>query len=67
MLATLPTIDEAKPDDWVALCLVCDSAFVVRSDDAPADGPAPHGSFCPDCRENKKIAPGVLNWSKRKT
>lgn len=63
-LAELPEIREALPDDWVAVCGLCEASFVVRAKDSEAN-PGPHGTFCPDCRARKHIAPGVLNWRRR--
>ena len=57
-------ITEARADDWGAQCLVCNSRFCVRKEDSP-ENPAPHGSFCPDCRSRKMAAPGVLHWGLR--
>lgn len=60
----LPLIKERKPDDWVADCGVCAASFVIFSKDSP-ENPGPQGTFCPDCRDRKRIAPGVLNWRRR--
>lgn len=64
MQARLPEATEPRPDDWVSECLVCLGAFSVRAVDSPQN-PAPTGSFCPDCRENRRVAPGVLHWFRR--
>lgn len=42
-----------------AECGVCRAAWKVENQQ---ENPAPHGSFCPDCRAGKLTAPGVLNW-----
>lgn len=65
MKSDLPVMEEARDDDWVAECGVCDGNFALRADDSE-DNPAPHGSFCPDCRALGLIAPGVLHWKLRK-
>lgn len=44
---------------WRAVCGVDGSAWKV---DGVAENPAPTGSFCPDCRERRMMAPGVLHW-----
>lgn len=64
MKADLPQITEGRLDDWVATCGVCEGNFAVRAADVP-ENPAPHGSFCPDCRAKKLMAPGVLYWQRR--
>ncbi len=61
----LPQIRTALPDDWVATCGVCEARFAIRAADVPEGNPYPHGSFCPDCRERRLMAPGVLNWFRR--
>jgi hypothetical protein len=63
-LPDLPVIAEHRPDDWIAVCGLCDANFAIAAKDSP-DNPAPHGIFCPDCRARRHIAPGVLNWQKR--
>lgn len=60
---TLPESFGAETGDWVARCGVCNGEFVVPNQE---DNPAPTGSFCPDCRNNKLKAPGVLNWKRVK-
>lgn len=43
---------------WNARCGVCGMGWTVRQ----TPNPSPHGSFCPNCRNNKLSAPGVLHW-----
>lgn len=62
--ADIPKIAAPRDDDWVAVCGVCEGSFVVAKADNEAN-PAPHGSFCPDCKERRLIAPGVLHWHPR--
>lgn len=64
MKADLPQMTEGMPDDWTATCGVCIADFAVRKSDSE-NNPAPHGSFCPDCRQRGLIAPGVLHWNPR--
>lgn len=61
----IPIIKEQRDDDWVADCGVCEANFVVSAEDSP-EIPSQSGSFCPDCRNTRLIAPGVLNWHRRK-
>lgn len=60
----LPTVREPQADDWVAECGVCEGQFAIRAADSP-ENPAPTGSFCPDCKQSRLIAPGVLHWRRR--
>lgn len=48
-----------KATTWRATCGVDGSHWMVKD---AAENPAPTGSFCPDCRERKMTAPGVLHW-----
>lgn len=64
--ADIPKADAYRHDDWVALCGVCESGFVVPKSDS-TNCPAPNGSFCPDCRHRGLKAPGVLHWDIRST
>lgn len=54
---------ELKTPIWRAKCGVCLEAWKVES----VDNPAPHRSFCPDCRKRGLTAPGVLTWEKDAT
>jgi hypothetical protein len=60
----LPNLREERTDDWVAACGLCSAHFAVTAKDSPQN-PGPHGTFCPDCRDRKHPAPGVLNWRRR--
>lgn len=64
VIADIPKIKVIRDDDWVATCGVCEGSFVIEKADS-ADNPSLSGSFCPDCKERRLIAPGVLHWSPR--
>jgi hypothetical protein len=55
--------DYDEPDDmfaWEACCGVCGNWF--DNTHLSKDNPYPHGAFCPVCRKNGLMAPGVLNF-----
>ena len=62
--ADIPKVTNIRDDDWVAECGVDGANFVIACDGS-GQNPAPHGSFCPDCRARGLIAPGVLHWHRR--
>lgn len=62
--ADLEVCKSPRDDDWVASCGVCYGNFVLLARTYP-DNPSASGTFCPDCRARKLIAPGVLHWKKR--
>jgi hypothetical protein len=55
--------DYDDPEDlpfWEGRCGICGTWF-----DHPVpvkDNPYPHGAFCPVCRKNGLMAPGVLHF-----
>jgi len=63
-IADIPKVTEINDSDWVATCGVCEGNFVIHEDGSDKN-PYPHGSFCPDCRAKRLMAPGVLNWHRR--
>ena len=63
-LADLRQATTARPDDWVSECGVCEGNFLIRAEDL-SEQPSESGTFCPDCRANGAIAPGVLHWTRR--
>lgn len=62
---TVPVLRDEAPDDWVSCCGVCYARFAVKAGDTPNGNPYPHGCFCPDCRDGRLMAPGVLHWGQR--
>lgn len=51
---------EKFPRRWIGQCLVCMNWF--EHPKQTAENPAPGGTFCPVCRANKLMAPGVVNF-----
>lgn len=52
------------PHRWTATCPVCGTSYEKPSNPErdSADGQSTPSTFCPNCRQNKRAAPGVLNW-----
>lgn len=44
---------------WTAHCHVCEANWNAEGE----HNPFPRGCFCPDCRAEKRSAPGILNWT----
>lgn len=51
-----------KLSRWIGQCGVCLNWF--KHPKRTEDNPSPHGSFCPVCRENRLMAPGVVHFVK---
>lgn len=65
MAEDLNIITMPYPNDWVSSCGVCGASFAIRAVDSP-ENPSANGSFCFDCQSERKMAPGVLHWRRRR-
>lgn len=45
---------------WQAWCPLCGVGF--EHEHTGDDNPVPHGCFCPSCQDDRRVAPGVLNF-----
>lgn len=56
-------IPEQKPI-WRATCGVCGADYICHPDKGsdPFANPAPHGTFCPECKKQGRNTIGVLNF-----